>query len=100
MKIKMNLGGYEMTYKVPENMDPGVFADKIEATYLKDKEAGMFDRVSPSNFKNLLAGIGRGMTNVVRQVGNMAGVVSDETLGSAAERDAELLDTKAGATGN
>lgn len=45
------------------------------------------------------AGIGQGMTNVARHVGNMVGAVSDEDLQSAKELDRDLLNTGGGKVG-
>jgi hypothetical protein len=44
--------------------------------------------------------MGQGAVNLGRQVGNMAGVVSDESLAEAKQRDQPLLDTGAGMAGS
>jgi hypothetical protein len=49
--------------------------------------------------QRLREGIGQGMTNVARHIGNLTGQVSDEDLASAKQRDAALLSTGAGKTG-
>lgn len=46
------------------------------------------------------AGIGRGMFNIARNVGNVAGMVDDQTIRDANQRDKALLDTRAGSLGN
>ena len=46
-----------------------------------------------------LEGMGQGAMNIVRNVGNMAGVVSDERMAEAAAQDAPLLATGAGKAG-
>lgn len=50
--------------------------------------------------EKLRAGIGRGMMNVVRNVGNMAQLVSDEDMQDAAALDAPLMETGAGKVGS
>ena len=52
-----------------------------------------------SALSNTLAGIGSGMVNVGRQVGNMLGIVDDEEIAKQAEMDKALLDTTAGKVG-
>lgn len=46
------------------------------------------------------AGVGQGMTNIVRQAGNIVGLKSDEALQDAAGLDRALLDTGAGKAGS
>ena len=62
---------------------------------------------SESNFENLAAGLAQGVSNVGRQVGNMAQLdqlgldyFSDESLAERKALDEDLLDTKAGFTGS
>ena len=66
-KIKINLGGNDLTLQVPEGMDPGAYANSVSDKYQiqsqTDKEAynptndmGSLDRFS--------AGAGRGVTNI------------------------------------
>lgn len=50
--------------------------------------------------ERVLAGIGQGMTNVGRQVGNIFGLKSDEDLKQAAELDQPLLGTTSGKVGS
>lgn len=47
----------------------------------------------------LRAGIGQGMTNVVRHVGNLVGAVDDSELADAKALDKNLMDTTAGKVG-
>lgn len=49
--------------------------------------------------QRLLEGVGQGMTNVGRHVGNLVGAVSDADLAEAKQRDAALLRTGAGRAG-
>lgn len=49
--------------------------------------------------EKLRAGVGQGMVNVVRHGGNLIGVVDDDALQAAKERDADLLRTGWGRTG-
>lgn len=53
-----------------------------------------------STAENLRAGIGRGLVNIGRNVGNMMGVVSDEKIHEANAADAPLMDTTAGKVGS
>lgn len=46
------------------------------------------------------AGMGRGMTNVARQLGNMMGAIPDQYLKDVAEEDAALMNTTAGQVGS
>jgi len=46
------------------------------------------------------AGVLRGMLNIGRNVGNIAGVVDDSTIADANALDADLLNTRSGAIGN
>lgn len=50
--------------------------------------------------QRLLAGIGQGMTNVGRHVGNLVGLQSDQQLADAKALDAPLLATGAGRAGS
>lgn len=62
------------------------------------------ERVSPlsgSNFQNFRAGMGKGFVDLARGVGQAVGVgPSREQIDTARERDAALMNTKAGFTGN
>lgn len=53
-----------------------------------------------SGFEKLRAGIGQGMVNVGRHVGNLVGAVSDDKIANAKERDTDLLNTGAGRVGS
>jgi hypothetical protein len=53
-----------------------------------------------SGLDKFRAGIGQGMSNIGRQVQNLAGVRSDADLAEAAQRDQALLDTGAGKAGS
>ena len=50
--------------------------------------------------QNLHEGIGRGMVNVGRHVGNLAGLVSDERMDEYKKLDAPLMDTGGGMVGS
>ena len=102
-KIKINLGGNDLTLQVPEGMDPGAYANSVSDKYQiqsqTDKEAynptndmGSLDRFS--------AGAGRGVTNIGRNIGNIAGMISDEEMAKSKSLDQPLLDTTAGYAGN
>ncbi len=53
-----------------------------------------------SGTEKFLAGVGRGMVNVARQVGNMVGVVEDAELEEARELERPLMETGAGQAGS
>lgn len=55
---------------------------------------------TPQAIDRLLSGSGRGMANVVRNVGNMAGLESDQAMRDAKATDAPLMKTKAGKVGD
>ena len=105
-KIKLKLDGVpgKATFNVPEGMDPKQYAlqvvEKHNATMAETRE--MSDPTSDSDWEHFRAGIGRGMSNVARNVANIAGVegYDDETLRQKNELDQALLDTKAGMAGN
>jgi len=50
--------------------------------------------------EKFMAGVGQGMTNIARNVGNITGFVSDEEMEQRKEQDAPLLSTGAGMTGS
>ncbi len=50
--------------------------------------------------EQLLLGIGRGMSNVGRQIGNIAGIVSDEELEGYRQLDQPLMQTTGGTVGS
>lgn len=53
-----------------------------------------------SGGQRFLAGVGRGMTNIARNVGNLVGLVDDQAIRDANERDKDLLRTRGGMLGN
>jgi hypothetical protein len=53
-----------------------------------------------SGSQRFLAGVGKGMTDVARGIGQAAGVVSQEDVAAARERDRPLMQTGAGMAGN
>ena len=94
-----------MRFKVPEGQDPMEYAEKIDQQYIADEKAGMFDAASDSTWENLKAGVGRGLTNTVRNLGNILpgekyDLVSNEELEEAKRLDADLMDTGEGQFGN
>lgn len=97
MKIEIQLSGQSVTLDVPEGMDPIAYANQVETNHYGQEE---YDAASDSSVENFKAGMGRGLTNVARQVGNIVGAVSDEDLEDAAALDQDLLETGAGAAGN
>ena len=105
-KIKLKLRGLanKATFNVPEGMDPQDYALQVIAKHNESMEetAEMSAPTSDSDFENFRAGIGRGMSNVARNVANIAGVegYDDETLRQKNELDEALLSTKAGMAGN
>jgi hypothetical protein len=82
--------------------------DQIRAQMLEDKKKAAreqalaeFDATEGmSTGEKMLAGIGQGMTNVARNVGNMVGLVDDEAMAEAKTIDQDLLDTDAGSAGS
>lgn len=69
--------------------------------YNAAKEPGnLFGIQTSPNVANSLGGVGRGIKNVFRNIGNLAGVVSDDQMRDYAQNDQALLDTKAGSIGN
>ena len=97
MKIKMQLSGQSVILQVPEGVDPQAYASQVEERHSQQEG---YSAASDSGLENFAAGMGRGATNVGRQVGNVLGFVDDETIQAANARDAELLSTKAGLGGN
>lgn len=53
-----------------------------------------------STTQKTLAGIGMGLTNAARGVGNLVGLVSDQDVADAKRRDAALSSTTSGTVGN
>lgn len=97
MKIKMNLGGQSIKLDVPEGMDPGEYAEQVAERHASQED---YSAASESGLENFRAGIGRGIVNPLRQIGNIAGAISDEDMAQYDAQDKDLLDTKAGTAGN
>ena len=91
MKIKMNLGGQSIKLSVPEGMDPGEYAEQVAERYASQED---YSAASESGLENFRAGIGRGIVNPLRQIGNIAGAISDEEMAQYDTQDKDLLDTK------
>lgn len=72
----------------------GAAARMISGTPEIDPTEGM------STTQKVLAGVGMGMTNAARGVGNLVGLVSDEEIAEAKRLDAPLANTTAGTVGN
>lgn len=70
-----------------------------EAYAMHDQAVTYNPTAGMSGFDKFAAGMGQGMTNVGRQVGNILGMVSDEELAEAKKTDQALLDTGAGQAG-
>ena len=92
--------GTRLSLKAPRNTDPEAFKRKVLDQYHKDAAAGLFDPTSQSSFENFLAGVGRGMTDVARNTGNILGMISDDDLREHEHTDKALRDTSAGYWGN
>jgi hypothetical protein len=84
-------------------MDAG---DDAAVAQLRSMLTEAYQTESPSATEGMgrgeqfLAGVGRGMTNIVRQGGNILGVNSDEEMDDAAKLDKSLMDTGAGQAGS
>jgi len=65
-------------------------------------DSGMGELGAAGDSKGLrfLEGVGRGMVDVARNVGNFAGIITDEEMSEADDLDRDLLATGMGATGN
>jgi hypothetical protein len=80
--------------------------DTEAANYFHQKATEAYQAESPkategmSRGEQFRAGIGQGMTDIVRQAGNMVGVNSDQSMQDAAALDRSLLDTGAGRAGS
>lgn len=103
MKIRIKLSGVPVTLAVPDGMDPVEYANQVEATHLQQEKPSA---ASDSNMENFAAGVGRGASNVGRNVVNMLPMgdkipgFSDADLEAANTRDRDLMDTKAGMAGD
>ncbi|GAG03066.1 unnamed protein product, partial [marine sediment metagenome] len=71
-----------------------------DAASTKELLEGANPTAGQSFSENLTQGIGQGMSNIGRNVGNMVGLVSDEDLAESDRLDEALLDTGGGATGS
>lgn len=96
MKIKIDLGGQPVVLRVPEGVDPGEYAEQVESKFLGQEK---YSAASDSGFENFAAGMTQGVANIGRQVGNVAGLVSDEEMARYKAQDQDLLDTGAGSAG-
>jgi hypothetical protein len=97
MKIKINLSGTPVTLQVPDGMDPGEFAEQVEARHMGQED---YSAASDSGFENFAAGLAQGPANIGRQIGNVVGAISDEDMAQYKSRDQDLLDTGAGQAGS
>jgi hypothetical protein len=109
VSIILEEGGSPVKFMLPRDMEDTpenvkAYGESVIAkhqAFMKEaKEMG--DPTSDSDWENFRAGIGRGMSNIVRNVANIAGVegYDDETLRQKNELDEALLSTKAGMAGN
>lgn len=96
MKIQIELSGTPVTLQVPEGMDPAEYAEQVEAQHMGQEQ---YSAASDSGMENFRAGIGQGMVNIGRQVGNVAGLIPDEEMAQYKARDQDLMDTGAGQAG-
>ena len=78
----------------------GALSDAIAKKKEDDDLAASAPTRDMTSFQRFRAGMGQGVKNTGRQVGNMAGLVSDESIEEANERDKYLLDTTAGKIGS
>ena len=98
--LEVELGdGRLFQIQVPQEAGPEEIGAHIEQLKIRtekptDPTEGM------SGAELFLAGIGRGMTNVGRQIGNIFGAVSDEELAERRELEAPLMQTGAGRVGS
>lgn len=102
-KIRVQLGNRTQEFTVPKGTtekDAVAYGEKIIAQYEKDAANGLFDPTSDSDFENFLAGVGRGVVNIGRNIANITGFKSDEEMEQHKIDDAALMDTKAGMAGS
>ena len=96
---------------IPDNVDGKTVVKRWKAKWVEDNYTETPDlsismedieRVGGkrSNTQNALAGVGQGMTNIARNIGNITGIVSDEEMADTAQQDAPLLSTGAGMAGS
>lgn len=72
---------------------------QLDAQQTEELMAGADPTIGMSTAEKLGAGFQSGLRNIGRNVGNIAGVVSDDSLSEATRRDAPLGNTGAGAAG-
>ncbi len=77
-----------------EEIDAHIEQLKVQTAEPTDPTQGM------STYDKFMAGMGRGMVNVARQLGNITGFVSDEEMAEAREVDRPLMRTGAGRVGS
>lgn len=77
---------------IPDSVPP----EKAKKQYYQDKAAN----APQEGLETFKTGVGRGMTNIARNVGNLVGLVSDEELEEAARLDKPLMDTTSGLAGS
>lgn len=99
MKIKIQLDGQPVTLSVPEGMDPHQYAEQVSQRHAGQEK---YTAADDSALENFSAGVGQGVANVGRNLGNIVSekIVSDEELERADELDADLLNTKSGQAGS
>lgn len=79
-----------MIQGIPRRVDPQSVIKKYES-----------DKASPEEgLQTFREGVGRGMVNIGRNIGNLAGMVSDESLEESERLDKPLMDTTSGTLGS
>lgn len=74
---------------------------KVAMSDAQANQANEYDPTAGNSLgQNVLEGIGRGIANVVRHVGNLANVVPDEQMAEADKLDAPLMATGGGQVGS
>lgn len=74
--------------------------EQYRAALMEEDAAAANPTIGMSGLDKFRAGIGQGMTNVARHAGNLVGLVGDESLADARQRDQALMDTGAGKAGS
>ena len=74
--------------------------DEIMASTMAEQAILADPTRNMSTMERFKAGMGQGASNTARQTGNMIGLVSDEDIEAAKEKDKYLLDTVAGQVGS
>ncbi len=114
MPIEVTMGKHKLTFPdgtSQEEIQSGM--EDYEAKVYKDfgvkedtdladeaETAARWEVAKMGGGKQFMTGIGRGMTNLARQAGNIVGMVSDEDIEAAKEKDKYLLDTAYGSAGS